>query len=151
MVSEFYYSMLTEPICSEYIQLTKYGQTVKMLLRDINVNKVYMYMPFKSDFIIDQLIELLGGTYGKLEFIYGINNRMLKESKIDQYTFENVNDVDAFLEDLTHRKEIIIPEYSYNFSIQEQDGIEYRRLNLNHPNEFYDKNNTTISIMNVPI
>ena len=166
-VALLYQDIFTSPVCDEYLQLTEFGNTLKLLSKDRQVNKISVYIPFKSDFLINSIYDFISHGYSRSNYNIIIGQKdFLKKEKYDSYIFENVLDVDDYLAIPENEvvpgakfiKEVVIPTYEYNM----EDGrtnldilveqVTYHKLKLkNNPNEYSSKYNLSINTISVPI
>lgn len=159
-VSSLYYDMLTNPICDQYMQVTEFGNAIKLLLKDSKLEKIIFYLPFESQPIIDNLLDVFTGyPFEKLKVFVGEKTPESPDIIADSYVFENVKDVDRLLRK-PHRSltEVLIPTYEYNMAegrtnfekLLEQ--VIYQRLDLEDEDVNYEKEyNLSINTISVPI
>lgn len=159
-VANMYYDMLINPSCNEYIQPTEFGNTLRLLSKDINLNKIHVYLPFESDYLKESIVELFMGNSSKISIVIGDKKSLLSDSEIyDTFIFENCVDVDNCLTNSHSKlKEILIPAYEYNM-IEDRtkldrliEQVTYRKLNLKEESSNYaSKYNLSINTIGVPI
>ena len=158
-VASLYYDFLMNPTCPDYIQFTEFGHTMRLLLADTNLDKICLYMPFKSEFVCNNILDSFAGVgISKIKLIFGDKTPYLLNNKFDTYVFENVTDIDNILfENVKSRIEILIPTYEYNMVDDRTDSeklieqITYQRLNLKRSPEEYRDKGIIISSMSVPL
>ena len=157
-VAKLYYEFLSSPSCPEYLQLTEFGSTIKILTTDANFDKLYIYVPFISDFIRDNIVEAFTGVgISKVSIVIGNKSELIKSTSFDTFVFENVSDVDSYLTSIGKRVEVLIPSYEYNL-MEDRAKIErlmeqvtYQRLKLKENNSFYRDKNIIINTIGVPL
>ena len=158
-VAMLYYEFLTNPTCPEYLQMTEFGKILKILATDANFDKLYLYLPFRSEFVYSSIVDSFNGEgISKLFIVSGDKATHINSQSFDTFVFENVTDVDEYLFGKTKKRvEVLIPAYEYNMK-EDRTNLEklveqvtYRRFNLNlTPNEYTSKG-IIISGMSVPI
>lgn len=159
-LASLYQSMLAKPECDQYLQLTEFGHALKLLTRDINLTRVFCYLPFTSNFIIENLHRAFNGTdLNKLNYAIGNKRELIETTTVQSYVFENVLDIDKYLP-VKHPNciEVLIPSYEYNLmedrSKLEQtfEDVTYKRLRLEHEPQYYTEEfNLSINTISVPI
>lgn len=157
-LSMLYFDVFEQPRCDEFIQMTEFGNTMKLLMMDTNLTKIVIYLPFKTDFLISNIEELFSGT-SKVEIVIGPKSEILKSISHDSYVFENVLDVDRYLVGKASKlTEILIPTYEYNMTDGRTDidkileQVTYRKLNLSHnPSDYMKEYNLSVNTISVPI
>ena len=157
-LANLYYTFLTNPKCHEYLQITEFGNNIKILTSDANFNKLYIYIPFMSDFVQDNIIEAFTGVgISKVTIVTGVKSELVKDIQFDTFVFENVSDVDSCLTTIKRRIEVLIPDYEYNL-VEDRTTIEklmeqvtYQRLNLKEDPSFYKEKNIIINTIGVPL
>ena len=157
-VSLLYLNIFENPICDEYMQITEFGNTIKLLMMDENLNKITAYLPFATDELISNIRELFSGST-KLELAIGNKNELLKEINYDSYVFENISDVDKYLRKGSSKLiEVLIPTYEFNM-IEDRTNVDrlleqvtYHKLKLEHPaSDYHSKYNLSINTIGIPI
>lgn len=158
-VASLYFSCLTEPECPEFLQMTEFGNTLRMIVGDANVNQVVLYIPFQSDFILSTISESFSGVdISRLKILVGGKPDFLEKNFFDMYVLENVSDVDNLLYGkMSNRTEVLVPNYEFNL-VEKRTNLEqlveqvtYQRLNLKYDaREYYDKN-LSINTMSIPL
>jgi hypothetical protein len=151
--------MLNNPICDQYVQVTEFGSALKLLMKDKSLKKLYLYVPFDSSVIFDNLGEMfLGHGTDRITVLTGEKTKKALPV-VDSYVFENVRDVDGLLRvPHTSLTEVLIPTYNFNM-VEDRTDIEklveqitFSRLNLKEePHEYVDKYNLSLNTINVPI
>ena len=164
VLDDFIYSlfedMLTNPICNEYLQTTEFANALRILMGDDKVTAVYLYIPFESKLIAENLVDFFTG-YGaeRIQVIIGNKDPESKFFQADSFVFENVKDVDELLrEKHTKPVEVLIPNYEFNL-VEDRTDLEklveqvlFQRLNLEEGNTAYkEKYNLLINTIEVPI
>ena len=166
-VATLYLDMLSNPICDEYMQITEFGNALKLISSDRQLNHMSIYVPFNSDFINQSISDYLSGTTGNdFKIVAGGKVEYLKTNKFDSYVFENVSDIDEILATDESRnslggqfiKEILIPTYEFNMEEGRTnldiliEQVTYHKLKLNKsPNEYTNDFNLSINTISVPI
>lgn len=152
--------MLTQPICGEYMQTTGFANALRILMGDDKLNTIYLYMPFESQPVVDNLLDFFTG-YGveRIQLVTGKKDPESKPFQVDSFVLENVRDVDMYLR-RKHSKptEVLIPAYNFNLA-KDRDHLEqmveqvlFQRLQLEEENMNYrEKYNLLINTINVPI
>ena len=166
-VAMLYLDLLSNPICDEYLQTTEFGNTLKLISKDRQLNQLVIYIPFDSDFLKQSINEFLSGTMGgSFQILIGGKPDYLKKNKFDSYVLENVTDVDEILaidgNQTNSRsqfiKEVLIPTYEFNMEEGRTDldmlleQITYHKLKLKRSaNEYASDFNLSINTISVPI
>jgi hypothetical protein len=158
-INQLYANLLSEPICDHYIQITEFGNTLRLLMKDEKLKTIYFYVPFESEVIFDNLRESFFG-YGadKVKIVVGKKNKEVLPI-VDSYVFENVRDVDELIR--AHHSsltEVLIPTYDFNMVEDRTDldkmieQVTYHRLALSDEDKVYvEKFNLAINTISVPI
>lgn len=163
-VARLYMDMLINPICEQYLQVTEFGNTLKLLSKDIQLNKLCIYIPFDSDFLKSNISDLfMRNPDNSLSILIGDKKEFMKDHKFDSYIFENATDIDNYLaipENKTDANiliEVIIPSYNFNMKEDRTDldilieQITYYRLNLKlEDKEYYSNYRLAINTLAVP-
>lgn len=157
-LANLYYTFLTKPLCPEYLQITEFGSNIKILTSDVNFNKLYIYIPFLSDFVQDNIVEAFTGVgISKISIVTGDKSELVKDISFDTFVFENVSDVDNYLTSIKRRIEVLIPDYEYNL-IEDRTTVEklmeqvtYQRLRLKENQSFYKEKDIIINTIGVPL
>lgn len=167
-VSMLYGDMLTNPICEEYMQTTEFGNTLKLLSKDRQLNRLHIYIPLDSELLKQSINESFSNISGNssLSIIVGGKEEYLKSHSYDSYVFENISDVDEFLAIEGKKvvgtpqtiKEVLIPTYEFNMEEGRTDldilieQVTYHKLKLKKTaNEYQSDYNLSINTISVPI
>ena len=162
-LANLYKEFLTNPVCDEYLQMTEYGNVLGLLSTDSNFSSITIYMPFYSDFIVQNIKEVLPSTLiTKTSFAYGNKKEILAtHTSFNSYTFENVRDIDLYLTANKYGNvDVIIPRYEYNLKPDRGDfmkmvedvSISSATLNLNKPFNYYTEyHGLLINTLPIPI
>ena len=160
LVANLYYDFFVNPKCEEYIQMSEFGNTLKLLTADNNFDILHLYIPFESEIIYNNLMESFAGVgINKISVLIGIKSELFKErNDYDSYVFENVTDVDLYLDfKQSIQKEVLIPTYEYNM-VEDRTDVEklmeqvtYQRLNLKQTSEYYKEHKLFINTIGVPL
>lgn len=155
-----YHTILSEPVFDDFMQLTSLGSTLKLLTKDDRIDKIIFYIPFESQAICDNIVEMFSGYQsGKMEIMVGGKVPGEKIPVTDSYIFENVTDVDTYLR-IPHKNvtEVLVPSYEYNMiddRTEEEKEIEQvtiERLNLQESGSDYQtKYNLSVNSIRVPL
>ena len=158
-VASLYFSCLTEPECPEFLQMTEFGNTLRMIVGDVNVNMVVLYMPFRSDLVLSTISESFSGIdISRLKMLIGGKPSFLEKNFFDMYVLENVSDIDNLLYGkMSNRTEILVPNYEFNL-VKKRTNLEqlveqvtYQRLNLKYDTREYYEKNLSINTMSIPL
>lgn len=167
-VSTLYMDMLSNPICDEYLQTSEFGNTLKLISRDRQLNRLVIYIPFDSDFLKQSINEFLSGSIGDgFSILIGGKSEYLAKNKFDSYVLENVDDVDDILAmdgakvssgTTKFIKEVLIPTYEFNMEEGRTDldilieQVTYHKLKLKRKmNEYSSDFNLSINTISLPI
>ena len=153
--------MVQNPICDQFIQLTEFGHTIRILCNDTNTKNVTLYAPYNSELIVDSIKESFHGyNIDKLSMFTGKKDNKAKEFAADSYVLEDAQDIDNYL--CTKHPgmlvEVLIPSYEYNLKTDRTDmekmveQIMITRLNIKNNDSWYKDNfNLSINTIAVPI
>lgn len=100
----------------EYSVELKMATTIKHVLRDKLVNKVYIYNEFYNEHIADD-IQKMFGEYGVVEFVYGdLKDALSNVSFNSTFVFSDVEKIYALIDaEKINMSSVIFPyEYRYN-------------------------------------
>lgn len=161
-LSALYVQCISDPSCNELLQLTEFGNALRLLMKDSNLDQMTFHIPFESDFVVQTLLREYAGPNNKKLFInIGdiVTTPGLDFSKANSFVFENAKDVDKYLR--TPRKhgiEVLIPNYEYNM-VEDRGTLErtmeqimIQRMNLEEPlPDYMEKYNISINSISVPI
>lgn len=159
-VANLYYDIFMNPTCDDYIQMTEFGNTLKLLTTDSNFDILHLYIPFESECIYNNLMDSFAGVgISKITVLIGDKKQLFAEQNdYDSYVFENTSDIDTYLDFKQSKpKEVLIPNYEYNLVEDRTDleklteQITYQRLNLRHPSEYYKEHQLFINTIGVPL
>jgi len=152
--------MLQNPTCDEYVQLTGFGNNLRILCNDNNTSRVTLYMPYDSDIIYESIRDAFNGySLDKLSVFVGQKEKKAKEFIADSYVLEDARDIDKYLSvKYAGLTEVIIPAYEFNL-IEDRSNIEklieqvtITRLKLDHEEKWYRDNfNLSINTIATPI
>lgn len=161
-LSTLYVQCISEPTCNELLQFTEFGNALKLLMKDSNLDKVTFHIPFESELVVQALLREYAGPNNKKLFINVgdiITTVGSDFANANSFVFENVRDVDKYLR--TQRKhgiEVLIPNYEYNM-VEDRGTLEktmeqvmIQRMNLEEPlPDYMEKYNISVNSISVPI
>lgn len=163
-LTNLYVQCLTEPTCRELMQLTEFGNALKLLMKDSKLDGVTFHIPFESEIVIQTLLtEYAGSTKDNKLFIsIGEIDSSANETgfqKANSYIFENVRDVDKLLRrERKYGIEVLIPTYEYNM-MEDRGNLEKTveqvmipRMKLEEPlPDYMEKYNISVNSISVPV
>lgn len=163
-LSNLYVQCLTEPTCKELMQLTEFGNALKLLIKDTKLDSVTFHIPFESEIVIQTLLtEYAGSTKDNKLFVcvgeIDPNAAGSDFQKANSYVFENVKDVDKYLrKERKYGIEVLIPTYEYNM-MEDRGNLEKTmeqvmvpRMKLEEPlSDYMEKYNISVNSISVPI
>lgn len=162
-LSNLYNQCIAQPTCNELLQITEFGNALKLLTKDSNLDRLTFHIPFESEMVIQTLLTEYGraGVDNSKVFISigDIDTTTPDFLKTNSFVFENVSDVDEYLR-LTrkHGVEVLIPTYEYNM-MEDRSNLEktmeqvmISRMRLEEPlPDYMEKYNLSINSISVPI
>lgn len=163
-LSNLYVQCLTAPICKEIMQLTEFGNVLKLLIKYTKLDSVTFHIPFESELVIQTLFtEYAGSTKDNKLFIcigeIDVETNGNEFQKANSYIFENVADVDKYLrKERKYGIEVLIPTYEYNM-MEDRGNLEKTmeqvmipRMKLEEPlSDYMEKYNISVNSISVPI
>lgn len=162
-LSNLYVQCLTEPTCNELLQITEFGNALKLLMKDSKLERMVFHIPFESELIIQTLLsEYTGKNSEKLSISIGkidIDTDNSGFLRANSYVFENIRDVDTYLR--RSRKygiEVLIPTFEYNM-MEDRGNLEktmeqvmISRMKLEEPlPDYLEKYNISVNSISVPM
>lgn len=137
--------------------MTSIGKSFQLLLKDSNLNTLYLYLGFRAPNEIQTGLSRVYNGDVKCSFLKGTAlwlTKFLQRNICDSYFFEDCTDID----DMICRKhpvlsEVIVPGNPVNLSaVDELEGTRLRDISLEYPPSYYkDKFNLDIHSISLPI
>lgn len=134
--------------------MTSMGKSFKVLCADANLNNLYLY---RNDWITDDIIKGLNFFYfgnNKIKFVSGDKGEFLKETNIDSYFFEDVEDIDKHILFKHYNTcDVMIPGTSSNLTIIGQEGNTRLRVASTTltPTDYKNNYNLEVHTIGLPI
>ena len=158
-VAMLYHDFLLNPTCPEYIQMTEFGNTVRILTNDTNLGRLYIRVPFITEFLKRNILEGFAGEgISKISIVTGDTVEFATMGIFDTFVLEDITEVDsALVGNVNKRVEVLVPDYEYNMMEDRTDveklfeQVTYRRLKLQEHPKFYMDKGIMIHTMSVPL
>lgn len=144
---------------SPKLEFTNLADSLRVLLKDNNVEVMCIYMDYKSDYIEKQISDFFMSS--KIRIIIGNKEDFLKNHTFDTYFFEDIDDIEFIKRWHENRSELIVPTFPFNIEgydispngevIYSQDSLCKLPILDKNPIEYLSSYNIDIGMIDIPL